>query len=265
MTIRRLLDDSSDDFERALLRAAKLDVPSDADVARGVLSVGVAAGAIAGAASAAAKVSSVGASVGHVGQAASAHTVLGAGAAVKWIGMGLVTAALAGTGVASVVMPSTENHAAPTEHGVSRRVPLAQGAPPASLAPPTPVPIAPEERATPPLPERSPSNVVTQRAEPAIAASKARPANVLGAELAVLSRARLAQAARTPSSVITELDAYERLPRPHVLAAEAAMLRMEALMQLGQAARAANLAREYLRAHPSSPHRARLEDIANKP
>jgi hypothetical protein len=86
---------------------------------------------------------------------------------------------------------------------------------------------------------------------------------VLTAELAALSRARLSQSAREPARALAELDAYERLPRPHVLEAEATLLRMEALIQVGQATAASNLAREYLRVHPSSPHRSRLQRIAD--
>jgi hypothetical protein len=38
---------------------------------------------------------------------------------------------------------------------------------------------------------------------------------------------------------------------------------MEALIQGGESGRAARLAAEYLRLHPESPHRARLEEIVH--
>jgi hypothetical protein len=80
----------------------------------------------------------------------------------------------------------------------------------------------------------------------------------------VVPSARLALSARDPNGVLREMDEYDRLPRTHVLDAEATMLRIEALVQAGRTTESAERARTYLSLYPASPHRARLQQIAGE-
>jgi hypothetical protein len=184
----------------------------------------------------------------------------------------------AGAGAGRVRNKATAEHgeserAARTSGGLDQRARLRDDAaePAARGAPGQPTsPVSAE--ASPPA-----RSSVTSFPHTASSTASARPAEVhappafertrsaaMSAELAALARARTALAARTPAVVLAELESYRRLSRTHILDAEAFVLRIEALVQLGRAAEAATLAKSYLAANPRSPHRVRLAQVARR-
>jgi hypothetical protein len=112
------------------------------------------------------------------------------------------------------------------------------------------------------FPHPAASTASAGRAQVIAPSSERARSAAMSAELAALARARTALAARTPAVVFAELETYRRLSRTHVLDAEAFVLRIEALVQLGRAAEAATLAKSYLATNPRSPHRVRLAQVA---
>lgn len=104
----------------------------------------------------------------------------------------------------------------------------------ASAAPQLPAEPAPVELAPPPR------------------ASAPRPAPSLAAEVAALDRARKALDSDDPKTALFLLEAYERRGAQR-LAAEATLLRIEALARAGRTREADALARAFLAANPGSP------------
>jgi hypothetical protein len=86
-------------------------------------------------------------------------------------------------------------------------------------------------------------------------------ADSLAVELAILERARKALVGHDPRTVLSELDHYDASSHSGILDSEASLLRIEALVQLSQRARAVELAERFLASHPDSPHAPRLHAI----
>jgi hypothetical protein len=132
---------------------------------------------------------------------------------------------------------------------------------------------APADQPAPAQPPRVEKKVAPKPA-PIAAAARVEPIEVpaatndapratasLSEEVAMLDRARDALMRRDPIQALGILDAYERAKVGSTLSAEAALLRIEALVQRGETARAAWLAEEFLRAHPQSPVADRMRSI----
>ena len=83
----------------------------------------------------------------------------------------------------------------------------------------------------------------------------------LADEVAQLQKAKLALKGGSPAQALAELGTYaQRFPRP-MLGAEATVLRIEALSQSGDGARAKTLAEGFLAKNPNSPYAARLRNL----
>ena len=83
----------------------------------------------------------------------------------------------------------------------------------------------------------------------------------LADEVAQLQKAKLALKGGSPTRALAELVTYgQRFPRP-MLGAEATVLRIEALSQTGDGARAKTLAEGFLAKNPNSPYAARLRSL----
>lgn len=83
----------------------------------------------------------------------------------------------------------------------------------------------------------------------------------LADEVAQLQKAKLALKGGSPAQALAELATYaQRFPHP-MLGAEAAVLRIEALSQSGDGARAKTLAEGFLAKNPNSPYAARLRSL----
>ncbi len=257
MTLKRLLDEPEGDFATALLRSAELDVPGGAQVRRGVVAITAAGSALASS-----------------GAAAAASSALGALGLVKWVGVGLAVGfATAGTGAYVTSDSAGSGEARGTAPAIVSAVGTAL---PAKAERPAHAELRASDAHVPAeFPAHSHSNLHQQRVPRREAPEAPRttaqstpdsvtsyPNPAMSAELAALARARTALSARAPAVVLAELERYRQLAHTHVLDAEAFMLRIEALVQLGRAVEAATLAKRYLAAHPSSPHRIRLEQVA---
>ena len=95
---------------------------------------------------------------------------------------------------------------------------------------------------------------------PSAAFPKVETAPSIADEIALLDRARSELANRNPLATLATLDRLER-GGSATLSPEASVVRIEALLQLGDKARAATLARRFLATYPDSAHTPRLEEI----
>ncbi|MFO0735868.1 MAG: outer membrane protein assembly factor BamD [Labilithrix sp.] len=253
------------------------------------LTVGAAtaAGASAVGASAAAKGAVAGTSA--LGAAATATATAGAGTAVASAGIGLVAAKwIAAIGVVAVVgggsVLAAKRLSAPA---VSVVTPAASTiapvvAPPtreATLPAPAPAPTAAVDVADLPAVPARPARPAAPRAEEAprgrgrepIAAEPAPPepapvASTLGAEVSALDAARNALRGGDPARALRELDAFDAKHPSSALAEDAAFLRFDANVALGDRAGADRAARSFLARYPSSPRAAKVRrwlDSAN--
>jgi hypothetical protein len=97
------------------------------------------------------------------------------------------------------------------------------------------------------------------------APSSKQPQGSLAEEVAQLQKAKLALKGGSPAEALAELATYsQRFPRP-MLGAEATVLRIEALSQSGDTARAKKLAEGFLAKNPNSPYAARLRNLTGTP
>ncbi|WP_437963012.1 hypothetical protein WME76_48305 (plasmid) [Sorangium sp. So ce119] len=253
-------DDETTDLERALLRSWKHESPSSSARARALAIAGLAAGTSA-------------APDAHAAPApkAAAGKLL---TLAKW-GLGAVIGAgLLGAGVALLRPPAAPSAAAPpseppaaSAQPVATAPPVADEPPAASAQPvtPAPAPSGPVTRAPIPLqasasPSPAPAAVASPP-RPTGAASRARsapvaPADALGEQVAMIDRARDALGAGDAAGCLAALDAHDgRFPRS-AMGEEATVLRIEALIRLGDRARAADLGQRFLASRPTSPHAA---------
>jgi hypothetical protein len=128
---------------------------------------------------------------------------------------------------------------------------------------PAPIAVTPEivERQETPAARRTedPPEVVQDEPLPAEkpaqpqSKSKPRPQPSLAEEIALLDQARSALSARESARVIALIDQYQRVLGGTRMRAEAALLRIEALAQSGQRARAAQLAQRFIEDHAGNP------------
>lgn len=113
-----------------------------------------------------------------------------------------------------------------------------------------PAPLSLEDLPT--LPSEAPA---------AATGAAAKPQGSLADEVAQLQKAKLALKSGSPGQALADLATYaQRFPRP-MLGAEASVLRIEALSQNGDAARAKTLAEGFLAKNPNSPYAARLRSL----
>ncbi len=243
---RRIVDEAPDDLGAVLVRAARQERPSSSSRRRTLASLGLAAATTA----AAAKVGT-----GVLGSKPLGTVPLALLA--KWIGIGIMAGGVAVGASTLLRSRSSWNDAAPA-HSAGPALRLATSAPkPAATAHAE----TPAESASAPSPavHLAPRPTATYRtassgSEPAPSASSstAVPSD-LAAELALVEGARAALRSGRANEALVLLDTRDR-DHPHgVLGVESAALRIEALAETGDRARAAELGRAFLDAHPNSP------------
>ncbi|WP_437690280.1 hypothetical protein [Sorangium sp. So ce176] len=262
--LEELGEEETTELERALLRSWKHESPSSSARARALAIAGLAAGTSA-------------APDAHAAHAApDAHAAPAPKAAAgklltlaKW-GLGAVIGAgLLGAGVALLRPPAPPSAAPPSAPPAVTAPPVADEPPPVADEPPpvmpAPAPSGPVTRAPGPLqgsasPSAAPAAVASPP-RPKGAASRARsapvaPADALGEQVAMIDRARDALGAGDAAGCLAALDAHDaRFPRS-AMGEEATVLRIEALIRLGDRARAADLGQRFLASRPTSPHAA---------
>jgi hypothetical protein len=257
---RRLLEEVGDG--PALLRSACHDQPPAGGKARLLATIGVAAGATTATATATA----AGATAGTATAGATTTLVL----AGKVVVLGLAVAAVA-AGAVEVARPKAPPAskpavamAAPTVSSAVaiHEVDLARPTPAPELpSAPTPVSAAPAPIDAPPRPARESSPAPVTTTAPAGAPSD----NPLASELSFIDVARGALARGEPADALTALNAYDLrfFQRPR-LAEEAAVLRIEALVDLGRTDEARRVADRFLRADPASPYAKRVRSLVHE-
>jgi hypothetical protein len=232
-----------DDLEQAMLRAGAGDGPSEASRRK------VAAG---------------------LGIVAAPHGALWRAAdLLKWIGGSAILLALVG-GAAHFLRPrnapaldsSASSPAPATNETIA--TPSPGRAPAESLAdlPATPAADPPVVHA-PPVVRASPKIVPTSPPAVAAPAKTKRNASTLDAETALLDGARASVRAGRPNDALRTLDGYDAQFPDGLLAPEATVVRIEALVKSGDKAGARVLGQAFLRGHPDSPLADRVRSLTN--
>jgi hypothetical protein len=257
--MRRLLDETSDELVAELLRSARDDAPQPGHKEQLLASLGAAGTSLAAATAAkaagvsaapAASAPSVAASAtaAAAGSAATSSTVTGV-AVAKWLGIGLLAGGAA-TGAVTGVSELT-----------STREPARVGA---AALPSAVMEQSAEQRAAVPT-DQQPEPVgpvqdhpSATRAEPSATATSSSP---VAAEVRLLDQAREALARGDSSGALRVLREHQARFAGGVLGEEAELLRIGALLERGHSARAAELGRAFLDAHPTSPHQARVRGL----
>ncbi|XXY45867.1 hypothetical protein WME91_38275 [Sorangium sp. So ce269] len=247
-----LREEETTEFERALLRSWKHESPSSAARARALAIAGLAAG------TSAAPPPDAAPAPAPAAQAAPGKLL----AIAKWslgtaIGVGLL-----GAGVALLRPPAPPAAAAPSGAPPAALAPPAAGEPPAPVAPaPAPSgPVTSPPLQTSALPGPAPATVASPprstSAAPRARSAPVAPADALREQVAIIDRARDALGAGDAAGCLSELDAYDRRFPRSAMGEEATVLRIEALIRLGDRARAADLGQRFLASRPTSPHAA---------
>jgi len=210
---------------------------------------------------------------------AKAFGLVGAAAAAKWAGVGLVVGVLTIGGVqaprffAGSSKPAAIARSSMPLSGTRAEARTSEGSPFVSV-PDVPVaePIAAVPTAAPAARASNPARAIVERPtqpielphggepprEPAPAAGG--PELRLASEIALLDEARRS-ATMNPLRSLALLDEYARRFPLGDLAPEALVLRIEALARTGERDAAEDLARDYLAKNPSSPHAERIRTL----
>jgi hypothetical protein len=262
----RLLE-AADEFERELILSARRDEPSPRALGRTLVSLGVGLGAVP-----------VG--IASAGPSATAGGKLGGVVLAKWLfaGVALGTASVGGVQLLNAV------HEPPAAVMTQRRAGASAAAPPRTLRPaaraeqtlvPAPeLPRAPDLPAAPgfvPRPPRAEGSAAAQplRAAPSVApAERAFEVDVTEAAPAALEReTRLVDAARRAlargdaAGALATLSGYERAFSNGALRPEASVLKVRALLGVGDREGAESLGRRIIAEAPQSEHAGAIRAV----
>jgi len=270
--VKRLVDETGDTFERALLRSSAGDTAPDAGAQTAFVALQqalVAFDELPGSITPAAPTDpSVSATGGAVGGAAWAPW--------QWLGLGALVGSIAGAG--AMAGYQARSTSAATGELKTAAVAVAASAPQVTSTEPAPVerneapgavagsePNGVPDAGAPPAPPRDVPRAqgAAHPAESAAADSAAPPsaASTLAAEAAQIERARRALASSAPDAALALLDRYDSESPTHALAPDAQALRIQAERARGNSARARGLAKRFLAAHPNDPHAERVRRI----
>ncbi len=225
--MKRLLDEGGSSFERDLLSALSDERPSPELLARMQQGLGIASGA----------------------------TTAAAAATFGWAKLAFAGLAAAGLAVgAAVVLRHPAEPAPPTIAPSLKPVPAKVEAP---ALQPGPEPVSVTDLA-----------VVPEEAQEPAAPSRPRPAASvtvdLKEEIRLLDQARAAVRGGQGSEALAVLAKYNRRYPRGQFRQEAQVLRVEALEQSGQKKAAAELGKQFVAAHPESPHVERVERVTGQ-
>jgi hypothetical protein len=256
----RLVSSSDSEIEVLLLRAARESAPPGAKERAAVGAASVLSASTLGASKAA------GAVAGKVAFGAKSVSLV----PIKWAAVvGLVSlGAATGTVALRVSLPHPPTLPASNAGVVQSAAPLdghGRSSPKEPASAPDPLEAVP-----PPLPSSAAPRTIAKATPPQWRATAPGgrgsevPGSTAAAELAVLDEARAAMADRDPARALAILESYgARFPRG-VLGPEATVLRIEALLDAGDAAAAKRAAEAFLRASPESPYTQRIESILRR-
>jgi hypothetical protein len=295
-----MLSEQGDEFERALVRSALADEPPPTALLKAAAALGIAttvatAASSAGAATAVTTAGTAAASAASgLAAAGASSAAVGSLAVVKFVAIGAVSGLCAIGGAhllldTSSVPPMPDKGQATLRHTQSRSFASSgsersqRAMPPTALATPEPASTSAEEV---PRAARAPARSArphTAAGMPSVAtfevleAKQANAANknptqaarsgslgqALREETAALARARDALKAGHARAALTQLDRYRNEWPNGSLGPEATVLRVEALLALGQDRAARQVAEPLMRARPDSFHARRLRDLLN--
>jgi hypothetical protein len=283
----RLLDGEATDFERALLDSASDDSPSHRVRARTLAAMGVGA-SVAGAAQAAhaaTKLAATGATAGASKGAGTVSLVM----LLKWVGTGALAGSVVAAGVATVTTPGVvfpkhrESNVATTAPAPTAKAQPAKPSPPiaapaavAAVPGPRPEParsvavlppkteklVAPTPPELPP-PASAPVAAPVWSTEAAPVSPPAAPSSAIVAEVEALDHARSALAAGDPRAALALVRKHDAAFPAGVLGPEAVVLRVRALVALGDREQASAVAAGFMASHPNSAQAARLSAIVS--
>jgi hypothetical protein len=236
----RILDRPPSELAARLLRAGSEETPSKRSLQRALSAVGVGAAAFGAASSA-----------GALGTAKAVSSVTLV-ALTKWAGIG----AVGGIMVAAAAHGFTTSEARAPAHPPA---PIVQA--PVGSAPVVPPPVEPPKTE----PVAAPEPVTIQRRAAANVTAETELEAPLAAEVAFVDRGRAAFQRGDSGAALAALASYEREFAEPRLLPEVLYLRMEALEQRGDHARAAELGRRILRSYARSPHAARARAVLGEP
>jgi hypothetical protein len=243
--------DEATEFERTLLRSWKHESPPASARARALAIAGLAAGTSA-------------APPAHPVPApkAAAGKLL---AVVKWSLGAVISVGILGAG-AALLRPSAPPFAALPSAPTSA---VAPSEPPVAPAP-TRLLIMPATNEPPPLqtsaptstaaavvagpPRRPPRSMSAASGLPPAPTASVAPSDALGEQVARIDHARDTLGAGDAATCLSELDAFDQKFPRSVMSEEATVLRIEALLRIGNRARATDLAERFLTSRPTSPH-----------
>jgi hypothetical protein len=285
--LRPLLSGHNDEFELALLRSAQDDEPADAGMLKAASALGLGASAVAGG------VALGSATAGALAtQSSSAVTAkLGVAAIFKSLAIGAATGLVTIGTFQLIRSPAAVESRAPvamTRSAVVSANATSLSLPKLDAAPVQEQPSVPEPRAAATSARRLPSGASARAetapltVEPAPSARAAfgpvvepspaeeppkaaeRGGTSLGAEIAAIDAARVSLRKGDAAAALDLLDRYAAQSPTRVLETEATVLRIDALVQLGQRARAQSLARDFVTRQPSSRHAERLRQLVSE-
>jgi hypothetical protein len=259
--LRPLLESSPNPATRSLLRTALSDRPPARARERMAMALGLTTGLSAKAAGAA----------GGAATASGGSAAFGVTAIAKWFAVGAVSGTLVAGGSTlaqrelsdGVPRERTESSAAPAVEPFRIRAgePLSGTTPAPGRAPGV---LPPDGTArhgadrdvlslspAPDLPGPTPSSAVSRDS-----------AGPLTLELERIEAARAALVARDGKRALFELALYTKVRSTGTLDREARILRIDALLLLGQVGEARELARGYLERFPKDAHTTRLRELA---
>lgn len=245
MSNLKLVPDDPTPLEKLLLDASRAELPSAEHKAhlRAVLGIGV-------------PLSGPLAAPPPVPAPQAAASIAPPAAAAKWTTMAKATLGLGILAAIGALWLTRQHGTAPVmpPPAVIVATPLAT-APSPVLAAPEPVAVSP----LPPVEEAAAS----PRARPSPAPAASSPED-LSEQIRLIEAARAGVASHDSRSALAALDNYNAKFSRGAFGQEAMVLRIRALDQAGDSARATALAKSFVTRFPSSPHVARLKPIAER-
>jgi len=222
----RLLDQSGDEFERALLGSAALDVGSDR--VRATCVAAMAAGAVMGTAATA--------------QAAGVSVQAGALVFAKWVAVGATVGVVATTAAVTI---------RPSEPSTPAAAPTMSASTAPARAP------ARQQRMRPSLQDTA----TPTASSPPVAAVPAPAQSSLAEELRLLDQARAALQQGQPADALAALRQRDRKHPQGALGPEATVLRVQALLATGNRSAAETAGQRWLGRHPTGAHSRRIREL----
>lgn len=248
--MKRLREDESSSFVKALLDSAAGDAPRDgveeralrAAEAELVVPKGWPKGWILG------------------------GTIVGIGVVLLLIGplrvLGPSTETTTTASVASTAAPPVSIEPIATATGTPTATPPPTVTTAEPTAPPTATTTAPPKVLAPPVPSVS-ATTIASTAPSSTATVAAEPSHPLGLrdELAMIDEARTSLGSGNGAAALATLDRYDARFPSGLLREEAEAVRVEALFAAGRGEEGKRLGAEFLRVHPSSPHAQRVRSL----